>query len=107
MIVDSFQCDYCNENPICGTRWHCMTCDDDSIDFCSDCLISQLQNESPHPMSHTFVAFRVTTDMQTQSDDDNEDDEEYDDDADDEDIETIDENGQIDETHYQHRETPI
>lgn len=49
------QCNYCNEAPILGTRWHCNTCVYETVDFCSDCLVSQLYSESPHPVFHRFV----------------------------------------------------
>ncbi|KAL3283901.1 hypothetical protein HHI36_018070 [Cryptolaemus montrouzieri] len=51
----TFRCDYCNEEPIVGTRWHCSSCADESVDFCTDCLLSQLYSENPHPLSHTFI----------------------------------------------------
>ncbi|XP_044763506.1 ZZ-type zinc finger-containing protein 3 [Coccinella septempunctata] len=51
----TFKCNYCNEEPILGTRWHCSTCIQESVDFCTDCLVSQIYSENPHPMSHRFV----------------------------------------------------
>lgn len=47
-----YKCDYCNEEPISGVRWHCKMCEGDSIDFCSDCVIAQMYSENPHPLSH-------------------------------------------------------
>lgn len=73
-----------------------MTCADDSIDYCSDCLVSQLQNQTPHPINHTLVGFRVMTAIQTQSDDGNDD--EDDDDRDEYDDDLLDENAQTDDT---------
>lgn len=43
-----------------GIRWHCShsDCSQESVDFCSDCLIDQLIDESKrHPLHHDFVAF--------------------------------------------------
>ncbi|GJQ71123.1 hypothetical protein Trydic_g1027 [Trypoxylus dichotomus] len=31
-----FKCDFCDEEPIIGSRWHCATCDPKSVDFCTD-----------------------------------------------------------------------
>lgn len=53
------QCDYCSEEPIKGTRWHCTHCRA-SVDYCSDCLLTQLQSDQRHPLTHKFVALRVT-----------------------------------------------
>lgn len=63
-----FQCDYCDEEPIFGTRWHCLTCQDRSIDFCTDCFVTQAQEENHHSVDHTFIGYRVSTDFHTQSD---------------------------------------
>lgn len=68
MDINSFQCDYCNEEPINGTRWHCTTCKEWSVDFCSDCLITQAQSKSHHPLDHRFIGFRVAIDFRTQTD---------------------------------------
>lgn len=43
-----------------GTRWHCNTCSQESIDFCSDCLVSQLYSDRQHPLDHKFVGIRMT-----------------------------------------------
>lgn len=53
-----FQCDFCNEEPIQGSRWHCSTCLNNSIDFCTDCMISQLYSNNTHPLSHSFIVVR-------------------------------------------------
>lgn len=53
------QCDFCSEEPIVGTRWHCKTCIDTSIDFCSDCIVNQIQSQRPHPIDHKIVGLRV------------------------------------------------
>jgi len=50
-----YRCDYCNEEPIIGTRWHCSSCDNESVDFCSDCVVSQMYSGSAHPTSHKLV----------------------------------------------------
>lgn len=52
----TYKCNYCNEEPIIGTRWHCSTCIQDSVNFCTDCLASQLFSEYPHPVFHRFVS---------------------------------------------------
>lgn len=72
-ILYCFQCDYCEEEPIIGTRWHCMTCADQSIDFCSDCFVTQTQEETHHSVDHTFVGYRVSTDIQSDSESDEDD----------------------------------
>lgn len=46
-----------------------MTCNEGSIDFCSDCLISQLQTDSRHSLDHKFLGLRVTADFRSLSDD--------------------------------------
>lgn len=55
-----YECNLCKEEPIIGTRWHCRTCTQESIDFCSDCLVSQALSESCHPVSHKFIGLRVS-----------------------------------------------
>lgn len=67
---NGYTCDFCNENPIVGTRWHCITCKHSSIDFCSDCLIAQLQMDAPHSLDHKFIGMRISTEFRTQTDDD-------------------------------------
>lgn len=55
-----YKCDVCNEEPIFGTRWHCVTCNQTSVDYCSDCLVTQvLDPRKRHPISHRFVGIRV------------------------------------------------
>ncbi|KAK4877141.1 hypothetical protein RN001_009647 [Aquatica leii] len=53
-----YKCDYCNEEPITGPRWHCKMCKDDSVDFCSDCVVAQLYSGKPHPLSHKLDIVR-------------------------------------------------
>lgn len=66
---NGYTCDFCNEEPIVGTRWHCTTCKHSSVDFCSDCLITQLQTYAPHSLDHKFIGIRISTEFRTQSDD--------------------------------------
>ncbi|XP_055382664.1 ZZ-type zinc finger-containing protein 3 [Condylostylus longicornis] len=60
----NYKCNYCSEEPILGTRWHCKTCTKESIDFCSDCLITQLMSTTPHPVQHKFRGIRVSNENQ-------------------------------------------
>lgn len=56
-----YKCDFCGEDPVAGTRWHCQTCSDSSIDFCSDCIVTQLSdNLKCHPIQHKIVGLRVS-----------------------------------------------
>lgn len=75
---NGYTCDFCNEEPIVGTRWHCTTCKHSSIDFCSDCLIAQLQTDAPHSLDHKFIGVRISTEFRTQSDDESDADEDKD-----------------------------
>ncbi|RZC22673.1 ZZ-type zinc finger-containing protein 3 [Asbolus verrucosus] len=52
-----FKCDYCGEEPVIGTRWHCNTCTKDSIDFCTDCVLTQMYSENCHPLNHNLVSY--------------------------------------------------
>lgn len=56
-----------------------MTCADESIDFCSDCFVTQTQEENHHSVDHTFVGYRVSTDIQSdsESDDNDQNEQEY------------------------------
>ncbi|KAG5892894.1 hypothetical protein JTB14_006212 [Gonioctena quinquepunctata] len=49
-----FKCDFCDSEPILGSRWHCITCPE-STDFCTDCVISQMYSGTPHPFSHVLA----------------------------------------------------
>lgn len=67
-----YKCDFCGDDPITGTRWHCQTCSENSIDFCSDCIVTQLSDHLKcHPIQHKIVGLRVTSEptslQQTQS----------------------------------------
>lgn len=53
-----YKCDYCNEEPIMGSRWHCGTCTDNSVDFCTDCVLSQMYTENCHPLTHRLFCYR-------------------------------------------------
>ncbi|KAK3924677.1 ZZ-type zinc finger-containing protein 3 [Frankliniella fusca] len=56
-IHGGFKCDLCGEEPIVGTRWHCMDCPfNSSVDYCSDCVVSQLNLTTPHPSNHRLEA---------------------------------------------------
>lgn len=46
------RCDYCNESPIRGIRWHCLNCPD--VDLCSTCEAS-----FPHVQTHVFVKVKI------------------------------------------------
>lgn len=64
-----YKCDYCDEEPITGVRWHCKSCVSDSIDFCSDCIIAQMYSENPHPLSHELTPVKYdNTESGCQSD---------------------------------------
>lgn len=63
-----FKCDMCHEDPIMGTRWHCLDCPPSiSMDFCSDCIVGQLESLSPHPLSHRFEGISSHTPSITNS----------------------------------------
>lgn len=64
-----FQCDFCNEEPIAGTRWHCVTCINSSVDFCTDCLVTQMYSKNSHPVTHKFVIIRGSDDREASSSD--------------------------------------
>lgn len=51
-----YKCDYCDEDPITGSRWHCTVCTD-SVDFCTDCVISQMYTENPHSIRHWLAVY--------------------------------------------------
>lgn len=61
----NYKCDYCQEEPIIGTRWHCNFCITESIDFCNDCLIAQLYSDNCHPLTHKLIVIRGTGDPDT------------------------------------------
>lgn len=61
-IHAGFKCDLCDEEPIVGTRWHCCDCPSNtSVDFCSDCVVSQLDSTTPHPPNHRLEAIGTHT----------------------------------------------
>lgn len=39
------------------------------MDFCSDCLIAQLQTDAPHSLDHKFIGIRISTEFRTNTDD--------------------------------------
>ncbi|XP_050294859.1 ZZ-type zinc finger-containing protein 3-like isoform X2 [Anthonomus grandis grandis] len=53
---EDFRCDYCDESPILGARWHCTVCAE-SVDFCTDCVVSQMYSEAPHPFHHWLSVY--------------------------------------------------
>ncbi|KRT83079.1 hypothetical protein AMK59_4822 [Oryctes borbonicus] len=69
---DGFKCDFCDEEPIIGSRWHCATCDPKSVDFCTDCMLSQMYTDNKHPLTHKFLIVRddktvISTDSSSES----------------------------------------
>ncbi|XP_022909965.2 ZZ-type zinc finger-containing protein 3 [Onthophagus taurus] len=53
-----YKCDYCEEEPISGSRWHCTTCQTSSVDYCTDCMLTQMYSATKHPLSHKFSIVR-------------------------------------------------
>lgn len=79
-----FKCDLCAEDPILGTRWHCVSCTQISMDFCTDCIVTQaLDSKRCHPIAHRFIGLRVasrsgsTSVSKTNTDVDSESDDEF------------------------------
>jgi hypothetical protein len=59
MVIYTLQCDLCKQEPLCGTRWHCVDCPPNvSIDFCTDCVVTQMESSNPHPLTHHLVDLR-------------------------------------------------
>ncbi|XP_071439221.1 ZZ-type zinc finger-containing protein 3-like [Hetaerina americana] len=74
-----YQCEFCKEEPIMGTRWHCDECmsSGDSIDYCSDCVVTLMDEtenpfasvnpklpnapKNPHPLEHNLRPIRGLT----------------------------------------------
>ncbi|KAL5290894.1 hypothetical protein ACFFRR_010345 [Megaselia abdita] len=57
---EGYTCDLCLESPVIGIRWHCShsDCAQDSVDFCSDCMVDQvIDRRKRHPLHHDFVPF--------------------------------------------------
>lgn len=53
------RCDLCKQEPLCGTRWHCVDCPPNvSVDFCTDCVVTQMESSNPHPLTHHLVDLR-------------------------------------------------
>ncbi|GLH12392.1 ZZ-type zinc finger-containing protein 3 [Gryllus bimaculatus] len=48
-----FKCDFCNDEPITGVLWTCVVCP--AVDFCTDCVVAQLDSSNPHPLSHNII----------------------------------------------------
>lgn len=55
-----FKCAVCKQEPIQGTRWHCTECTNNSIDFCADCAVAQLDYSDIHSSSHNLTAIDKT-----------------------------------------------
>ncbi|XP_069700953.1 ZZ-type zinc finger-containing protein 3 [Periplaneta americana] len=56
-----YKCDMCKQEPMRGTRWHCVDCPPDvSVDFCTDCVVTQMESDNPHPLSHHLADIRRT-----------------------------------------------
>nr|CAD7576953.1 unnamed protein product [Timema californicum] len=55
-----YKCNLCEEEPIVGTRWHCSVCAN-SVDYCTDCVVSQLNSANPHPLDHHLVVVKRTS----------------------------------------------
>nr|CAD7413814.1 unnamed protein product [Timema poppensis] len=55
-----YKCNLCEEEPIVGTRWHCSVCAS-SVDYCTDCVVSQLNSANPHPLDHHLVVVKRTS----------------------------------------------
>lgn len=54
-----YKCDLCKQEPLYGTRWHCVDCPPNlSVDFCTDCVITQMESSNPHPLTHHLVDLR-------------------------------------------------
>ncbi|KAJ9590878.1 hypothetical protein L9F63_016083 [Diploptera punctata] len=53
-----YKCDLCKQEPMVGTRWHCVDCMNMSVDFCSDCVVTQMESSNPHPPTHRLVEVR-------------------------------------------------
>ena len=50
-IINFFQCDICNQDPIIGIRWHCTECPTiTSTDFCNDCVKKEHSSKTHTPM---------------------------------------------------------
>ncbi|KAJ8938540.1 hypothetical protein NQ318_016911 [Aromia moschata] len=57
-----YKCDYCEAEPVVGSRWHCATCADSSVDYCTDCLLAQMYGGNAHPLRHAFLVYRDEAD---------------------------------------------
>ncbi|XP_078043388.1 ZZ-type zinc finger-containing protein 3-like [Augochlora pura] len=51
-------CALCGDEPLTGTRWHCIECQDE-VDLCSDCAVAQLEAEKPsHDPLHRLIPIK-------------------------------------------------
>ncbi|XP_014606626.1 PREDICTED: ZZ-type zinc finger-containing protein 3 [Polistes canadensis] len=50
-----YKCMVCREEPLKGTRWHCLQCRT-GVDLCGDCAVAQIGSENPmHDPSHKLI----------------------------------------------------
>lgn len=48
----------CKEEPLKGTRWHCVECPNE-VNLCGDCAIAQIETENPkHDPTHKLTALK-------------------------------------------------
>ncbi|XP_044729048.1 ZZ-type zinc finger-containing protein 3 [Chrysoperla carnea] len=70
-VHTNFKCNFCSEIPIVGTRWQCEDCT--SVNFCSECVVSQMDSDKPHSFFHRITPIRyaktqLTNDMLSNKD---------------------------------------
>ncbi|XP_015182795.1 PREDICTED: ZZ-type zinc finger-containing protein 3 [Polistes dominula] len=50
-----YKCMVCREEPLKGTRWHCLQCQT-GVNLCGDCAVAQIGAENPtHDPSHRLI----------------------------------------------------
>ncbi|XP_043287116.1 ZZ-type zinc finger-containing protein 3 [Venturia canescens] len=55
-----YKCTVCGEDPLKGTRWHCLDCRN-GVDLCADCAVAQLEAIRPvHSPLHKLTPVRST-----------------------------------------------
>ncbi|KAF7382192.1 ZZ-type zinc finger-containing protein 3 [Vespula maculifrons] len=53
-----YKCVVCGEEPLKGTRWHCLECQN-GIDLCGDCAVAQIEAENPtHDPLHKLIPIK-------------------------------------------------
>ncbi|CAG8744450.1 11037_t:CDS:2, partial [Cetraspora pellucida] len=56
-VHNGYCCDGCHMDPILGTRFLCMNCDETrEVDLCEDCMIEGKFENEHHKKSHRFSA---------------------------------------------------